>query len=202
MDLSLLNPQTLLAKIGVFVLWSLIVFVGGFYSGCEFKQNQWDAEKFKQVEKAKELERKDASAGTKKIDQLKQDEKQAGEGKAFVANELAKNNPLIVKKAKPTIVIAGETKKEEVKVETQPGTIKDEDSDIYLTVAFMRMYDVSVSPGDAEIRTRTYTNSEGTEIVQGFREVIIPNNEECAATRNQLTRLIERIREKQKIYAQ
>jgi hypothetical protein len=196
MDLSLLsnlNPQTLLTKAAVVIGWSLICVVGGFYGGCQYKQNQWDAEKFHEMEKAKGVEKTDKNDGIKKVEEFKQDTKQAEEGKDFVRKGIQEHRPNIRVVEAPKVSAPAQ-------VVTKEGTVKNEETGVYLTANFMRLYDVSSAPGLAELRTRAYDETNGPTLDEGFEKIIVPNNQKCAAERLQLTKLIERIEQKQKLY--
>lgn len=194
MDLLQFNPQAFFAKILWYLVTGLLCLIVGFFGGCQYKQNQWDAEKFREVEKTQKLEHQDSVAGVKKAEELRKDQQQAQESKDFVRERIQTRKPSVRIISEPT---QGNSNLE---VKTQPGTVKDETTNIYLTANFMQLYDVSIQPGNTELRTRTYQDSEGPTLDEGFEKVVIPNNQDCADQRIQLTRLIERIKEKQKIF--
>lgn len=193
MDLSQLDPRIWIAKILWYIVTAILCLIMGFFGGCQYKQNQWDAEKFKQLEESTRKERKDATQGTAKIEEFKQGEKQAGEGRDFVRQGIAGKKPLVRIVAQPDCP-------KPVEVLPKEGTVKNEITGIYLTAHFMQLYDVSVQPTDVKLRAGNYEEAEGPSFDEGFEKVIVVNNAEYAAVRRQLNTLIDRIEQKQKLY--
>jgi hypothetical protein len=197
MDLSLLSqldPRIWLSKIVWYIVVALLFLVTGFYSGCQYKQNQWDAEKFRQMEENTRKTKVDQTQGIKNTTEFTEGKRQAEQGKDFVKGQIQEHKPLVRIVGSPPVC------PQPVKVETREGTVKDETTGVYLTAHFMQLYDVSSKPGDAELRSRTYKEAEGPSIDEGFEKIIVPNNEEYAAVRLQLNKLIDRIEEKQKLF--
>lgn len=227
MDLSLLtslNPQALAAKAGIYALVGSTLLSIGFYGGYKYESNQWKAEKFSELAKSQKLEREDSKVGATTAQEFKADTSTIQSADQFVKGRLnvANSPPLvkvfIAKTTKPvesTVKpISGTTSKS---VETasipsekilgdsnvRPENISNVDVvSIMLTADFMRLYDVSVQPGNIELRSGTYAASQETTFDEGFSKVIEPNNIDCATNTAQLERLQQRIREKQKIFAQ
>lgn len=227
MDLSLLtslNPQALAAKAGIYALIGSTLISIGFYGGYKYESNQWKAEKFSELAKSQKLEREDSKVGAATTQEFKADKGKIQDADQFVKGRLnvatppplvkvfvAKTNKSLESAVKP---VSGTTPKS---VETasvssekmlgesnvQPESVPNVDVvSVMLTVDFMRLYDVSVQPGNIDLRTRTYDVSQDTTFDEGFKQVIEPNNIDCAANTAQLIRLQQRIREKQKVFAQ
>jgi hypothetical protein len=210
MDLSLLNldPRVILAKIVWYIVVGLLCLITGFYGGCQFKQNQWDAEKFKQLEKTQKLEKQDKVDETKSATEFTKAKEQQGTGKAFVEQALSKK-PKLTRTVEPRIIgndgscaSGNGTGEGKINVVVKEGTTQNEKTGTYFTADFMRLYDVSIQPGDIELQSRTYDEASGTSVDEGFEKVIKVNNLNYAACRLQLSTLIDRIIQKQKTFQQ
>jgi hypothetical protein len=202
--LSALNPFTWLQTILIWLgLFAVGLIVGGI-GGCNYKQNQWDAEKFRQMEKAKKQEQQDAAVGVEKIGELKEDKKEIEAGKTFIGKELgagAGSKPLIIYRDKVVPVACPQINPNPST--SVPGVSNVSKDPVFLmSPHFMRLHDVSAKPGDIEIRTRTYGASEEATLDEGFEKVIVPNNLSCAEDRVKLQRLQERIIQKQRVFKQ
>ena len=192
--LSAVNPFSWLKTLYIWLGIALVFFSLGFYSGCEHKQTQWDADKLRGMEKAQKQEKSDSISGVKKVEDLKQDAGQIKDTKDYLGKQ----------PVKPLVKVIREPAKDCVKpveVITQPGTLKDETPTeiVYLTPNFQRLYDVSAKPKDIGLRTRAYSEEHAVEINEGFT-LIQENNLICAADQARLDRLIERIEQKKKIF--
>lgn len=194
--LSAANPFSWLKTVEIWVGIAIVFGTAGYVSGCEHKQREWDATKLAELGKTKNAELKDAKSGITSAQKVEQDKQQTSSGQTFVRQEIAKN-------PKPLIIVKECEAPKSLEVHPQPGTKQDETNPtVFLSGKFMQLYDVSIQPFDSELRTRTYGDAEGPSIDEGFEKAIIPNNEACAKTRQQLVRLINRINEKKKIFEQ
>lgn len=202
--LSALNPftwlQTILIWLGIFAVGLIVGGIGG----CNYKQNQWDAEKFRQLEKAKKQEQQDLALGAETLGKFKEDGKEIEAGKTFVDQALSierPRKPLIIVKEK-IVPIACPQINPNPSTPIPSGDTNAQDPVFLMSPDFMRLHDVSAKPGDAEIRTRTYGASETATLDEGFKKVIVPNNLSCAEDRAKLQRLQERIIQKQRVFKQ
>lgn len=202
--LSNLNPfnwlQTILIWLGIFAVGLIVGGVGG----CNYKQAQWDAEKVRSMEKAKALEHEDQKAGVGTVTELRKDQEAAKVGEDFVAGKFnGAKKPVLatVKKAVQADCQIKESPAPKTEVKTEEP--KNEATDIVLlTPDFMQLYDVSVQPGNSELRARTYEASNSASLDEGFEKVIVVNNKKHAACVLQLNKLLDRIEQKKVIFAQ
>lgn len=190
------NLQAQAVKLGLYALALVTIFSTGFYSGCTFKQNQWDAEKFHAMERAQKQEKKDTKEGQRTVENLKGDQGKTEGARVFIKEEIKKNSQT-TKVVCPSVdkVVTVST------IDKPAEEIKDENAPIVLlTPNAMRLYDVSARPQDIELRTRTYDSSAETTVDEGFEKIIRPNNLICADNYNQLMALRQRILDKQKSF--
>lgn len=191
------NLQAIAIKVGIYAIAALAIFSTGFYSGCSYKQNQWDAEKFHAMERTQKQEKADAKAGERTIGDFKENQGKVTGAGVFIKEELTKTNPpKITKVVCPSVVSSA------VVINTDKPEVKenDEKPSAIFTVDAMRLYDVSARPQDSELRTRTYERTEETTVDEGFEKIILPNNLICADNYNQLVALRQRILDKQKSF--
>lgn len=185
--LSTVNPfswlKTLYIWLGIFITGLLL----GFYGGCEFKQNRWDASNLHALEKGAKNEKQDAITGAKTV------------GKLETTNQQIQNTSNFIKDQpkKPLVTIVQPTKCEtQVVVSTNEGTKQSENSPtVFLTADFQRLYDLSVNPTDIGLRTRVYAEEHKVGIDEGFA-LIKRNNLQCAQDQARLDALIDRILQK------
>lgn len=191
------NLQALAVKIGLYILTAILIFSMGFYSGCSYKQNQWDADKLHAMERAKKQEQADTKAGARTVENYKSDQRKTEGAQAFIKTELGKTNPPKITKVvySPVEQVAGTSTVDINKVEKA-----NEDHQAILTADAMRLYDVSANPQDSELRARTYATTEEATVDEGFEKVILPNNLICADNYNQLVALQKRIFDKQQSF--
>lgn len=220
--LSVANPQAFLAKIGLYALVAF-TFIGiGAYGGYKYAKNSCEAAKVEGMVQAQKQERKDTKAGEQTAKEFEADKRQIETARDFInkdSHDSTSKAPLakiLLRKASQEVgqktesnnsihdKTSGVTTPASSDVQSDTKVVGDEKiyPVIVLTDHFKQLYDVSIQPGNVELRAGTYATTEDTSLDEGFEKVIGPNNLDCASNTAQLIRLQERILEKQKIFGQ
>lgn len=195
--MSLLDPTEEVRKILIGLIVLAVTGGMGFVGGCHHKQKEWDSDKLASSEAARKLEKSDNSLGHRKMEQLGEDKITISEAQAIVKKALEGAPKKLVSCGRIEVV----TSPAQPKIEEKKDETASDDLPVYLLPDTVKLYDLSVDPSNVGLRTRPYGEADATEVNEGFK-VIFKNNFECAAIRSRLTRLEERICEKQKLYKQ
>jgi hypothetical protein len=191
-----LFPQELLIKIGIGVLIVVLTGAFSFIGGCSYKERSYANERVAASEKARSLEKADEGMSHRKMEQLAEDKVLISDAHKMV-DEALKNYPKVIVEPDCVAKIA------------VVGTPKSKDYDnavekieqAKFSSDFTRLYDLSISTGDAELRGRLNGPAPEIEVTTGAG--VIENNAITAAEiRLKLKRLQERICEKQKTFNQ
>lgn len=186
--LKVADPQALMVKIGIYAGCVVACLVTGFYGGCSFKQNQWDADKFKAEKEARIEEKADAIIGHRAVENIVIDKISVAEADKFIQEAVAK-----AKAAKiPNVIITHncpEVANETVKIESDPRFSSN----------WVWLYDLSIRPRETELRGTPYAEIYTVGVDEASAK-IRKNNLACIGIQDQLNRLQERICDKQKTF--
>lgn len=188
--LKVANPQALMVKIGIYAGCIVACLSTGFYGGCEFKQNQWDADKFKAEKKARQEEKADAINGHRSVEKMAEDKVSREDADKFIREAVAK-----AKAAKiPDIIITHNCPEVSTNVETPKI-----ESDPRFSSNWVWLYDLSIRPRETELRGGSYAEIFSVGVDEAS-DKIRKNNLTCIGIQDQLNRLQERICDKQKTF--
>ena len=191
-----MNPQEQLIKFSIWVLAFLLTGIFSFIGGCVHRDHKYANEKLQAEKEARKEENKDANFSHRKMEQIAEDKILVSDAKKMVAEALAKHPQLIVG---PDCTAKLEVT-DPSKVNTDE-TLKKQTWDYKLSAPAVRLYDLSISTGDVELRGRINEAARETDYNSGF-EIITENGVWCAGEVQRLKRLQERICEKQKTFHQ
>lgn len=188
--LKVADPQALMVKIGIYAGCVVACLSTGFYGGCSFKQNQWDADKFKAEKEARIEEKADIVIGHRSVENMAADKITVADADKFIKEAVAK-----AKAAKiPDIIITHNCPEVSTNAE-----ISKMESDPRFSSNWVWLYDLSIRPRETELRGTPYAEIFSIGVDEAGAK-IRKNNLACIGIQDQLNRLQERICDKQKTF--
>jgi hypothetical protein len=191
-SLSALDPTTLVIRIAATVGVIAVLLGTGFVGGCTYKKHEVEADKLAESENARRLEHKDATEGSVAAEAFHGSQAGIDKNTKDVL-DATPSKPIYIVKYKPATCPTQET----VKLK-EP--INEDAPPVLLTGHAMRMYDLSIQPGNSELRAGTYDETKTIPLDEGFK-LAEENNGACAKVADQLNKLLDRIEQKRKTFS-
>lgn len=197
--------QTAAIKLCLFLGYSAVLASFSFYSGCEHKGKQYEADraaaqaKIALQKQRDDQEGKESSLGLKvkqekDYQQFEHDKADFAKHKGLVYHYMAENTNLKVQLGEqPTTVVV--TKDKEIDLEKACGNLVPN-----FGASYISLYDNSFGAGNVELRAGADAGATEVPVDQAFEETIAKNNRTCGLIRDQLKSLQARIRGKQSTF--